>query len=66
MTQENIVKRLHDASYSHATTTGDIWLVSLLNEAAGEIEYLRQRCEQIDHEWRESRRSDAIIRKIME
>lgn len=49
---ENIIKRLRDTSQRmldlHLPVTGH-----LMQEAADEIEYLRQRCEQIDNEWRQ-------------
>lgn len=44
----DIVPRLWQAAESIPSVAG------LLNEAAAEIEYLRQRCEQIDHEWRQT------------
>ena len=49
--QENIVKRLRDEAespYLHHDA-----VAALHSEAADEIEYLRQRCEQIDQEWRQ-------------
>jgi predicted secreted protein len=53
MTNENIVKRLRDAGVCPALYSDHFWR-QLLNEAADEIEYLRQRCEQIDQEWRQT------------
>ena len=49
MTNKNIVKRLRDEA---ERIRGDDRHSFLLDEAADEIEYLRQRCEQIDQEWR--------------
>mgnify|MGYP000131307828 FL=1 len=37
-----------------ATLRMDDDLAAVLREAADEIEYLRQRCEQIDQEWRQT------------
>lgn len=62
---ENIVKRLQDASQRMLDLNLPL-SAHLMQEAADEIEYLRQRCEQIDQEYRESRKSAAIMRKVME
>ncbi len=53
MTNENLVKRLRKWAES-AKSDGFTMFASDLNEAADEIEYLRQRCEQIDQEWRQT------------
>jgi hypothetical protein len=47
----NIVKRLNEASQRMLDLNLPV-SASLMQEASGEIEYLRQRCEQIDHEYR--------------
>lgn len=51
MTSEKIVKRLREEA-DKATLRVDDGLAKLLNEAAEEIERLRQRCEEIDRGWR--------------
>lgn len=48
---ENVVKRLHDAA-DRFTADGLVVTAHLMREAADEIEYLRDRCEAIDNEWR--------------
>ena len=53
MTTENIVKRLNDASQRLLQNNLPA-CAHLMQEAADEIEYLRQRCEQIDQEWRQT------------
>lgn len=53
MSSENIVKRLREEA-DKATLRVDDTLAAVLNEAAEEIERLRQRCEQIDQEWRQT------------
>lgn len=53
MTNENIVKRLRDASERMLDMNLPL-SAHLMQEAADEIEYLRQRCEQIDQEWRQT------------
>lgn len=50
MSSENIVKRLRDEA-DKASLRVDDTLAKLLNEAADEIEYLRQRCEEIRVAW---------------
>lgn len=49
MTNENIVKRLREWAEA-ASKDNRPKLAGDLNEAADEIEYLRQRCEEIDQE----------------
>lgn len=53
MNTENIVKRLNDASQRMLDMNLPL-SAHLMQEAADEIEYLRQRCEQIDQEWRQT------------
>ncbi len=50
--KKNIVARLREEADNNAGLRSDHYLQAILNEAADEIEYLRQRCEEIDHEWR--------------
>lgn len=65
----NIVARLR-AMADASESDGLMGYAIVSREAADEIEYLRQRCEQIDHEFRQQdaddRRSRAIMRKVME
>lgn len=61
MTNENIVKRLRDASERMLDMNLPL-SAHLMQEAADEIEYLRQRCEQIDQERQE--RSEFIRNRV--
>ena len=47
----NIVERLRKAS-DRFVAEGLVITSHMMQEAADEIEYLRQRCEEIDNEWR--------------
>lgn len=49
---ENIVKRLRESA-QQSGLMGDAWQAALLHEAADEIEYLRDRCEQLDMDLKE-------------
>jgi len=53
MTNENIVERLRDIADS-ALKDGLAGVALTCQQAADEIEYLRQRCEEIDQEWRQT------------
>lgn len=61
----NIVARLR-AIADASEGDGLMGFAIVTREAADEIEYLRHRCEEIDHEWRQSIEHNAIMRKVME